>query len=48
MLVVLKSNTNLEYMLNVTKGVRREVDEFDNKVNELFIDIGGAFTNRKL
>lgn len=47
-LVASKGNTNLEYTLNLTKGLRRDIDEFDNRVNELFKDIEDNSTNRKL
>lgn len=47
-LVASKGNTNLEYTLNLTKGLRRDIDEFDNKVNELFKDIQENSTNKKL
>lgn len=47
-LVASKGNTNLQYTLNLTKGLRRDIDEFDNKVNELFEDIQENSTNKKL
>lgn len=46
-LVAARGNTNLEYTLNLTRGLRKDIDEFDNKVSELFKDIEDSSTNSK-
>ncbi|CAL9728219.1 ran-specific GTPase-activating protein 30 [Monosporozyma unispora] len=46
-LVAARGNTNLGYTLNLTQGLRKDIDEFDNKVSELFKDIEDSSTNSK-
>lgn len=46
-LVAARGNTNLGYTLNLTQGLRKDIDEFDYKVSELFKDIEDSSTNSK-
>lgn len=44
-LVAARGNTNLQYTLNLTQGLRNDIDNFDRRIDELFHDIKPNSTN---